>query len=356
MHLSFILSSLWLSGGVRVIVEYANRLTERGHTISLITPKGTVDPDISRELTHKVQIIESKEKRITASSLPLRNAIKLSTSLARAVPSSDIIFSTHAPTTAAGFIATKILKRGRSAWLYQDYLEMFNDRSAEQWLIKKAWHWHSLIMVVSQSAKDELLRFSKNQIVVVGEGLSHTKYFKPAKKRANHKGPKNILYLGDMRPRKGLFDFLEASSLLHKKDPNITLTIISKEDCNIDTQVPFKYIYRPSRSALAKLYQTCDLFVSASWWESFGLPPLEAMACGAPVVLTNSRGVLEYAEDDVNCLMTPIKNPPALAESMYKVLHNRDLSEKLRLNAQAKAKMFSWDTAVDRFENYLQDI
>ena len=49
MRISFILSSLWLSGGVRVIVEYANRLTIRNHKATLIAPRGTLDPDVLGE-------------------------------------------------------------------------------------------------------------------------------------------------------------------------------------------------------------------------------------------------------------------------------------------------------------------
>lgn len=50
------------------------------------------------------------------------------------------------------------------------------------------------------------------------------------------------------------------------------------------------------------------IFISTSWWEGFGLPPLEAMACGCAVILSNSGGVNEYAQLDDNCLMFDPRN------------------------------------------------
>jgi hypothetical protein len=60
VRISFILSSLWLSGGVRVVVEYANRLTGRGHQVTLVAPGGTLDPDMLSELVPEVKGRQSR--------------------------------------------------------------------------------------------------------------------------------------------------------------------------------------------------------------------------------------------------------------------------------------------------------
>ena len=99
MRISFILSSLWLSGGVRVIVEYANRLTIRNHKATLIAPRGTLDPDVLGELDARVSVRESWAKQ--DSTLRLHAKAQLSWSLAQAVPPSDVVISTHTPTTVA---------------------------------------------------------------------------------------------------------------------------------------------------------------------------------------------------------------------------------------------------------------
>jgi glycosyltransferase involved in cell wall biosynthesis len=126
---------------------------------------------------------------------------------------------------------------------------------------------------------------------------------------------------------------------------------VSKQQYEIESVAPLEFLYRPTRAQLAKHYATCDLFVSASWRESFGLPPLEAMACGAPVVLTDSGGVREYARHQENCVMVPPRNPRALAGAMRRVLIDDELSDRLRRNGPPTAARFTWARAVDRFEH-----
>ena len=356
MRISFILSSLWLSGGVRVIAEYANRLSERGHLLTLVIPGGTFDADIAKELSPSVTVRRSKICRppVGQPVSPI-HMLRLTWSLARSVPQSDLVIATHTPTTAASLIASRLLRLGEPVWFYQDYLEMFTGRPFETWLVRNAQRWHRRTLVVSNASKLELQGFSSGEPVVVGEGLSHAEHFYPlpAQERMRNSGQRNILFLGDMRPRKGLSDFLSAAALVYKQMPKIHLWIVSKEDCQIQTGLPFEYIYRPARQELARLYASCDLFVSASWWESFGLPPLEAMACGAPVVMTDSRGVREYALPGENCLIVPPRNPQSLAKAMLEVLTDDALETRLRQNGPPTSAMFTWERAVDRFEQAL---
>ena len=161
---------------------------------------------------------------------------------------------------------------------------------------------------------------------------------------------KVILFLGDPRPRKGLADFLIAAEKAFESENNLILWIAGKNNLTIQTNVPHKLIVCPTDEELACLYSACDVFVSSSWYEGFGLPPLEAMACGAAVVTTDSRGIHEYAVDGYNCLIVPPKNPIALAEAILSLLSNPELSAELRENGPGTAARFDWEIATDRFE------
>lgn len=355
MKLSFILSSLRLSGGVRCIVENANRLVARGHQVCLVTPGGTLDPDVLREINPGVRIKEVKEAGV--GHMTLLRMLRLTIALAASVPPSDFVISTQSPTTAAGFVAAKILRRGRPVWYYQDYLEMFLDRPIIKFLLKNALRWHDCALVVSEYCKEELHHYVPGKrIFVVSEGLSHTEYFQPynwAERQAHQQEQQTILFLGDMRPRKGWFDFFSAMRIVHQKYPNTLLWIVSKDPCDLPEDLPHKFIYRPTRKDLAHLYATCDVFVSASWWESFGIPPLEAMACGAPVVMTDSRGGRDYARPGENCLMVSPRDPESLANAVMQVLQDSQLAERLREKGPIMAGQFTWEVAFDRFENAL---
>lgn len=356
MRISFILSSLRLSGGVQVIVEYANRLAERGHHISLIVPGGALDAEMLDELRSGVSV---RQSRATLGSRPgIRQLLGLTWSMARTVPLSDVVISTHTPTTVVGWLAARLWGRGRLVWLHQDYREMFAGRPVEDWLMRHALRWHECAVVVSENLRQELMANSTGKVVVVGEGLSHPELFCPVpmKARRSAGGQRTILFVGDMRPRKGLSEFLRAAAAVYERVKDVRLLIVSKEACQFTSQAPYEYIDRPTRTELARLYATCDLFVSASWREGFGLPPLEAMACGAPVVLTDSGGVREYAHGGENCLMVPPRDAVALAEAMVRVLTDAELAEHLRRNGPLTAARFTWDGAADRFEKALNDL
>ena len=358
MHLSFILSSLWLSGGERVFIEFANGLSSRGHQISLVLPGGALDQDMQGELDPRVRLHLTAMPRTTGRPGPL-SLLRLAIQLARATPKSDFVVSTHTPTTVSGFIAARLLKKGQLIWLYQDYLEMFIGRPIETWLLKNALRWHRRALAVSTYSQGELQRYAPGDVRIVSEGLSHPDFFKPLaldQQSGGHGQKRTILTMGDTRPRKGFFDFIEAISLVSEQISDIHLWIFAKEPLQFHTDVSYEFFHRPARDALARLYASCDVFVSASWWESFGLPPLEAMACGAPVVMTDSRGVNEFARSGENCLMVPPRKPDLLAEAIVQVLSDPALESRLRQNGPSTAAEFTWDRAVDRFEQALQDL
>jgi glycosyltransferase involved in cell wall biosynthesis len=356
-RLTFLLSTLWLSGGVRDIIEIANRLAVRGYKITVIVSGGTIDEGVRSEVHPSIEITETRIHLDSKRPNAWRKFL-IALSMARTIPPTDVIITTQTPTTVPGLIG-KIRHRCRLAWFYQDYEEMFLDRPVERWLLKNAFRWHGAGFVLSTASRDELLSFHLGRVTVVNVGLSGKEFFHPfgVQLRESIKGSfPTVLTLGDMRPRKGIYDFLKAMEILSEKNPDIKLWIVSKEELELPTRLPFEFFQRPSRKELATLYAACDVFVSASWWESFGIPPLEAMACGAPVVMTDSRGGREYARNGENCVLVPPQDPGALAEAVLEVLTNPELADRLRKNGPATAARFDWETTTDKFEQGLKDL
>jgi glycosyltransferase involved in cell wall biosynthesis len=354
MKISFVVASLWLSGGERILVEYANRLSERGHQVTIVVPAGTVDPEMAARVNPGVTLIQTKLAGSRKMSLAAK--IALTFELAISIPRSDIILTTYTPVTPAGWMASRLMRRGDLVWLYLDFVEAFEGKPFYLSIAKIASRHHDAILTISQYLKDELISWGADcPISVVGLALSESGFYHPSSVPlpASEKSLKSILYLGDTRPRKGLNDFLAACKIVFQQIPEIELWICLKDAPSVLTDLPHRFFQRPTHEELAQLYATCSLFVSSSWREGFSLPPLEAMACGAPVVMTDSGGNREFARSGENCLLVSPRRPELLAEAINEVLENPALSIKMRQEGPRTAAFFNWDVVMNRFEQAL---
>ena len=350
LRISFILSSLNLSGGVQAIIEYANRLVARGHTITLVVPRGTMDAAVAATLDGRVQCLESAVS--LAGRRNLFTNLRLAFSLARSVPASDLVVATHTPTTLSSLLAVQLLRRGAGVWLFMDYAQMFAGRAAERWLLRNALRWHRLAITISHATAAELARYAPGRIEVAGLGISNLANLHPVYVHARPQA-RSLFYLGDNRPRKGLADFLRAAELVCAQAPDIQVVVASKDPCVLETNVPVTFHLKPDAAQLALLFQSCSVFVSASWAEGLGNPPLEAMACAAPVVMTETGGSRDYAVDGENCLLVPPQQPERLADAILRVLNDPALAARLSAAGPATAARFDWDIVMDRLETAL---
>jgi glycosyltransferase involved in cell wall biosynthesis len=87
-------------------------------------------------------------------------------------------------------------------------------------------------------------------------------------------------------------------------------------------------------------YNAADLFVYPSHFEGFGLPVLEAMACGTPVITSNTSSLPEVA-GDAGILVSPT-NTNALSQAMQSVFHNAELTRQMQKKGLAQAAKFNW--------------
>ena len=99
---------------------------------------------------------------------------------------------------------------------------------------------------------------------------------------------------------------------------------------------------------MADFYHRCDVFVFPSLAEGFGLPALEAMACGCAVITTECGGVSTFAQPDENCLMVPPGQPKLLAAAISRLTSEPRLRARLARAGVETARMFDRDASLDR--------
>jgi glycosyltransferase involved in cell wall biosynthesis len=171
-----------------------------------------------------------------------------------------------------------------------------------------------------------------------------------------------ILFLGSLQPRKNLLRLIEAFTLLHEGGALAHKLVIAgpalwresevydrvrkyglEEDVVFTDYVPHE--------DMPLLYNAADLFVFPSLYEGFGLPPLEAMACGTPVVASNISSLPEVL-GDAAILVDPY-DVQQLARAMHDVLSSGDLRQEMAAKGLERARRFSWaETAHKTLEVY----
>jgi len=175
-----------------------------------------------------------------------------------------------------------------------------------------------------------------------------------------------ILFLGTLEPRKNVQTLVRAYSQWQKADPEVPKLVVAGgkgwyydqifadvERFGLAGDVMFPgYV---AQDELPVWYNAADLFVYPSRFEGFGLPVLEAMACGTPVVTTYSASLPEVA-GDAAILVSP-DDEAQLIEAMRRVLSDSALRQEMIDRGQAHAATFSWEQAarqtVDTYERAL---
>src|SRR5205823_3276573 len=99
------------------------------------------------------------------------------------------------------------------------------------------------------------------------------------------------------------------------------------------------------REQLRSLYRHAKAFIYPSRYEGFGIPPLEAMACGAPVIATRTGAIPEYGGDGAALLVDP-GDRDALRDALARVLRDAGLRRELRARGPERAKACRWEASA----------
>lgn len=166
----------------------------------------------------------------------------------------------------------------------------------------------------------------------------------------------NICIVARKHPWKGFITFIEAWKKFELKEKIDNVYIISHDDLSsFDlSDKKFKVVVPKSDEEIANVMNKSHIFISTSWWEGFGLPPLEAMACGSSIIVSDSGGVNEYAKNGYNCLMYPPKDVNELLKRINELVENKYKRETLLENSKETVKEFSWKKSSLDFIKIIQ--
>jgi len=226
--------------------------------------------------------------------------------------------------------------------------------------IKRASH----IIADSQNTRKDLIEYLKipiDRITVIYPSVDHS-IFKPCDVKPLDKP--YILYVGSERPRKNLGRLFEAFTKLKTEFPELKLvkvgpsgrhkrfrrdTMRKSDSLGISRDIIF--VDHIPELELAHYYSSAALLAYPSLYEGFGLPPLEAMACGCPVVTSNTSSLPEVV-GEAGIMVNPY-DTDSLSQAIRRVLTDDKLRNNMVRKGLEQAKKFSWEkTAEQTLEVY----
>ena len=230
------------------------------------------------------------------------------------------------------------------------------------------------VLTVSEASKRDILRYFRipeSRIHVIHNAIDERFGTEPAEEevtRVRERYQLNdpfVLYAGNIKPHKNLERLIEAFHLLRRQGhDHVKLLIIGDEISKYATLRRAVHRYKLHKhvrffgfvpdKTLAILYRLAAVFVFPSLYEGFGLPPLEAMASGTPVVTSNISSLPEVV-GDAALLIDPY-SAEAIADAMRRVLTDAALRDDLRRRGLERARHFSWERSVTRVREIYDEV
>jgi glycosyltransferase involved in cell wall biosynthesis len=331
LHITYVMTWTGICGGSKIILEHANKLTSRGHKITLISHdvKPTWFP-----LDEAVEFIEVPYEEV----------------LCEKIPACDLIVTTYWREIYESIeqeIAPVIYFEQGDYHLFD--LDRLDDRTYN--FINKQLETVQYVYTVSTFAREKMKEIYHKDSKVIPNAVDKNVFYYEER-------PKNeiinIAMIGAENAHfKRIENILEAIRILREEGYQIKLNWITPTE---PVKNKIDAIVNPKQSIIGDTLRKSDIYVCASMYESFCLPVLEAMTCGAAVVTTNNGGNMDFVRDGQNALVIEKDNIKDMCEKIKELLDNEGLRNKLSESAVRTAQEYSWDRTISEIEEYYREV
>ena len=356
MKIAWLIQELKHGGGHRVCLEISKILAERGHEIVILVPKGRLLTDVPEQL----KVIECGKPF----DHPIRSILFNGPAMLQNLPKVDLIISTMPYMGFLNTFATWFRPVRGVHYVMADDYRLFDDRTLIHSSFMLGLHKLStmisyrlplLIMVNSTWTQNQVAEIGPRPKYILPHGVK-TEIFKPSKSKPKSPEVIKLATVARKHAYKGWPDLVDSLNHLWDERQDFELTAITQDpivtdECRFGVSV----VSPKDDSELVSYFQSSDIFLFPSHHEGFGLPPLEAMACGIPVVSTDLDGMREYAVHNVNAWLVPLGSKQEMTNGIRHLLDNPQLRNRLSIEGLKTAKRFSWQKVVDMFEQILDE-
>lgn len=290
MRITFALPEINLSGGIKIALEYANWLQGRGHEVTCVYPR----PRRSRpmkyvaDLLNREQLLrfDDESSHLWDKRLKIVQGRERSTLRAEDFPDAEVVVSTWWET--AEWTNALPESKGAKAYFVQDH-EVFPGLPLDR--VRATYRARSHKIVVSVWLARIMSSLYEEPSVIVENGVDLIRFFPHTDMRRAHE----IGLVWSAAERKNSAMAIEAMKLARRQIPNLRATIFGGERCprELEELSWVDYHACPQQRLIPELYSRCSVWLFPSLTEGFGLPLLEALASGTPVVATHAGAAPE---------------------------------------------------------------
>ncbi len=338
MKITFLSPHLRVAGGVRAILIHADGLAARGHDVTLLVPAGS----------HVKAWWRNRSRQGLAWMPDLRARVRWVAGWTPArFPEGDALIATA--WQSAEPVAGAPDRCGRKFYFIQHYESLYHGSAARV----DATYQLPLRKIVISTWLGEIMasRFdSPAEVIVtpVDPALFHPV---PAER---DDGLLRVLMLHHEYEWKGVADGIEAFTRVKTRHPDLRLVGFGLKAPR--RELPYdEYLENLPQHRLAWLYSRCPIYCCPSWDEGLGMPPMEAMACGAALCTYDNGGCRDYAIDGQTALVAPRRDVGALAHALARLVEDGDL--RWRIAQQGRefvTTQFIWERATAQLEGLLR--
>lgn len=336
------------SGGQKVIFEYANMLSMNGVNVNIVFPSMNNLYQLPIPVKCRVALC----KLLTDALHWWPNWFKLDENIktittqgydARYFPDADIIVATGANTAKP--VSNLPERCGKKFYFIQDF---------ENWLMSddevlNTYNLNMTNITISNWLKEIVDSYSNTNSYLIQDGINTDIFNITNSKRVNH----SIVFHYRSAENKGCKYALEVVKRLKEIYSDLVVEVISSEKKPKNIPKFCNYHLRIKPEEVSAINNKTEIFICTSIEEGFGLPGLEAMACGCAVVSTSYKGVLEYAIDGENALLSPVKDVDAMVENIVQLFENDDMRKKISKNGVETGKNRSLEKSAQKFKHVL---
>ncbi len=337
------------TGGYKVVYEYANRFAADGikvHIVysgSIFWTKKPIRFKLSNCVRYVQHIIQGYSGRKW---FPLDRHVREHLTLSmnyRHVPKADVYVATSPYT--AWYINEYPIEPKRKFYLIQDY-ENWGPGLAE--ILEKTYHMQLNKIVISSWLQKLLSDRYNEESTLIQNGFDFSKFHITIP--PSQKNKFNISALYHTMDRKRCGDTVAALMIVKNKLPQLTVSMFGVPQRPTELPEWFRYYQMPDVETHNRINNEAAIFVSASEIEGWGLTVGEAMICGQAVCCTDNDGHKEMAIHERTALLSPIRNPNALAMNVIRLLEDDSLRLSIAAEGYKFIKRFTWDDSYHKFK------